>query len=90
MRAGRKPTHSWPFVDRLLLSVLRLTSDFAFVMSVPQDKGHERTFPRAHTCSVTGSKLLGGGCSHNIVSLRAYFCSSKSGFMFVDSEGGTV
>lgn len=34
--------------------------------------------------SYTGS----GGCSHNILSLLAFFCDSKSGTMFVDAEGG--
>ena len=92
----RKRTQSRLFVDGLLPSVLRLNSDFAFAASVPCSclrTVHVHTHTHTHTHSwkmfETISKWLGGGgCSHNNVSLLAFFCGSKSGSMFVDAEGG--
>lgn len=84
----------------LLPSVLRLSSDFAFAVSVPlfvSEKVHMSarrleptpTSARTHTHTHGKDELLGGrGCSHNIFSLLAFFCGSKSGSMFVDAEGG--
>lgn len=54
-----------------------------------------RSFARAyifiHKCALLeeGRELFGSGsCSHNIVSLLAFFCGSKSGTVFIDAKGG--
>ena len=50
---------------------------------------HTHTHTHSWKTFETISKWLGGGgCSHNNVSLLAFFCGSKSGSMFVDAEGG--
>ncbi len=79
---------------------LRLNSDFAFATSVPcsglrkctwvciPSHAHTHTHTRTRTTFASSKLLGGGGCSHNIVSLLAFFWSSKSGSMFVDAEGG--
>lgn len=50
---------------------------------------HKCFFIHKYTLLEEGRELLGsGGCSHNIVSLLAFFWGSKSGTVFVDAKGG--
>lgn len=74
-----------------MVTLLLLCSSFLVWESALSGHGHRHRHGYRHSRrdSETSSKFFGrGGCSHNIVSLLAFFCGSKSGWMFVDVEGG--